>query len=121
MLPTNARLAKPEHVFFFNSMHTVCNIEADLRLQFTDKTLEHAHLDYGHESRLFQTPAVAGDRGEVVIDTGKTVIRPELSSMMVSSQFAPPCAGWLGLRHCVSSGVARFALSHKGRANARRK
>ena len=86
MFPSNASLPKPEHIFILNRMHFVHNVMTDLRLQFSDEPLKHAHFDNGHESGLLQSPAVASDGREVMIDGRKVVVRPEFSSKMVPSQ-----------------------------------
>ena len=88
MLPTNTGFAELEHVFVFDAVHSAYNVMRDHGLKFAGKPLEHAHFNNGHESGLLQSPDVAGDRGEVVIETGKTMVGSEFSSKMVSSQVA---------------------------------
>lgn len=98
VLTLDARLAEVEHVFVFDPMHPVHDRMTDLRLQFTDKAVERPHLGNGHEAQVFEHPALAGNDVEGVIEGVETSVRPGLPFKMVSSQFAPPCASWLGLR-----------------------
>lgn len=86
MLPIDACASKPERIVVFNLVHLVHNVMGNERLQLAHKTTKNAHFDNGHESGLLQSPDMAGDRGEVVIDGGQAVIRPEFSSNMVLSQ-----------------------------------
>ena len=85
MFPSNARLAKFEAVAVFNGVHVFANIMRDERLQFSDKPIEDAHFENGHEPGIFEFPNMARDGGEVMIEAGKALIRPELSFMMVPS------------------------------------
>src|SRR5579864_4831464 len=91
MFPSNSSLAEVEHVLIFNGVHLVRYIVADLRLQFTNQATEDPHFHNWKESRLFQTPAMAGNGSEVAVNAGKAAICSQLSFKMVSSQFAPPC------------------------------
>ena len=100
MFPIAASFAEAEHVVFFHAVHLIHDRMTDLRLQFADKIMEHAHFDNRHESCPFQNPALAGSRIEGLVENVKASVRPCLAFKMVSSQFAPPSAGWLGVRWC---------------------
>lgn len=82
----NSHLAEGEQILILDTVHAVTNVMRDLRLQFADESLEYAHFGNGHESGLLQSQDMTEDRGEVVVDAVKAVIRPEFSSNMGSSQ-----------------------------------
>lgn len=90
MFPTNTGFAESEHVPFLDAIHLVENGMVDLGLQLTCKTAKDFHLDDGHESQVLQSFDVMADRSEVMVKTGKAVIRPAFSSKMLPSQVCLP-------------------------------
>lgn len=101
MLPFNTGFAEVEPVFLFHSIHAFNNRVAYLRLQFADKAIKGTHLDNRDKAESLQKPALAGDGVERLIQYGKATVRPALAFKMMDSQFAPPCASWLGVRQCL--------------------
>jgi hypothetical protein len=97
MFPINPGSPVSKTIVIFYGVHLVANVMGNHGLQFADKTAEDVHFLGWQEPCLLQSVNMARDRGKVVVNTGQAVIRPEFSSKMVSSQFAPPCASWLGL------------------------
>ena len=86
----NTGLAEVEAVTIFNSVHVVTDVMADLRLQFADQPLEHAHFDNRHESGIFQGLDVPRDGREMMVKAGKAPVCPELAFKMMSSQVCLP-------------------------------
>ena len=100
MFPICASLAKAEHIAVFNCIHLVENGMGNVSLQFADKIMKDAHLDNGHKAQAFQKPALAGSSIKRLVEDVEATIRPGFAFKMVYSQFAPPRAGWLGMRQC---------------------
>ena len=85
VLPFNPHLAEFEHVVVFDFVHTVAYIVCDLGLQFTDETLENAHLGARKKSGVLQDVDMARDRVKVIVDAGQRLISLDLSSKIGSS------------------------------------
>ena len=85
MFPADARLTKPIHVSFFYGIHLVENGMVDVGLQLTGKAAKDFHLDNGCKAQVLQSLDVMADRPEVMVKTGKAVIRSAFSSKMSSS------------------------------------
>lgn len=112
--PINTNTAIAKAIVVFHAMHTVCYVMGNHALQFADKTREDLHLGNGHQFRLFQRADMPGNRGEVLIDAGKAVVRLQLSSQMfslkmLSSQVSSYVSEiWSGIRQRDCVGGFRF-------------
>jgi hypothetical protein len=87
-LPINTKTPVAETITVFHGVHPIGYVMGNHALQFADKASEDLHFGNGHELGLLKRADMPRDRGEVLIDAGKTTVNREFSSKMLSSQVA---------------------------------
>lgn len=91
MFTRNPYFSEFKRISMLLPKHGAQDFVREVGLQLADKATMNAHSDNGHESGFFEFPALFNDLVEMVIDAVETTVGFDLSAMMESSQFAPPC------------------------------